>query len=1022
MAVMESSLDEIKRLVSTFSANEAEVTSKGSGYNETLLRRDYVDPFFKAMGWDIDNTQGLPQYLREVVHEANIQVEKAKKRPDYAFRAAGIRKYFVEAKKPSVQIEIDSDAAFQLRRYGWSAKMPISVLTNFKYLIIYDCRYVPKDGDDFRICRLKSYHYSEFVKKFDEIRDALSRDSVYSGRFDELFPVDKEVKGTNQIDSYFLSQIDEWRLKLGAEILKRNKAIRQDEINYLVHTFLNRLVFLRICEDRELERYERLLKVDSSKVYQELLELFKEADRKYNSELFDFTKDTLSPKIGIGNEVLMDIIRELYYPRSPYIFSVIESNVLGDIYELFLTKKIIITTKNRVELEQKPEIYHDKGIVTTPKFVIDYLTHQTLKKLCERKSPDDLTDVRIADIACGSGSFLLQAYQHLLDNALNLYLKEPEKHGAKVKQGLGGFWYLTLSEKRKILLNNIFGVDLDENAVEVTKFSLLIKLLEGETNESIRHLFLKEHLRALPNLKKNIKRGNSLVDRKIYKFRKASELTNGELNLLKPFDWKKEFPEIFKKDGFDVIVGNPPYTRIQTIKKISAAELDYYKSEHSHYLCGSRDNFDKYMLFVERAVELLRDGGRLGYIIPHKFTKIKAGEGLRELISKNSYLEEIIDFGIQQVFGEKSTTYTLLLVLRKAKNPVFRVEVVIDLQGWKVGKPGASEVFASSEISADRWVFLVGPLKKLVEKFKATPTKLKTFADIYVGLQTSKDEVYIIRPFKEGKDYVSFEDYKGKKWKIERDILRPCIYNLILSPFTTPKANSYIIFPYFMDENGKTIIYSREEMKKKFTKTWDYLVSHKKELLKRDIQPFSEETWYAYGRSQSLGKFDGRNKLIAKVLSREPCFAFDSSNIFFTGGGNGPYYGVSLKEDSSVSPYYLQAFLNNKLVEIMVSSSSSVFRGEYYSYGKQFISDLPIPTPNTQSTEGREECEKIEQLTKTLHSLNDKLAETETPGKKEIIESQISEVREELQNLIFDVFNLTEEEKKVVSEYNPRME
>ena len=1021
MAAMESFLDQIKGLVSKFSANEAELTSKASDYNETSLRRDYVDPLFKALGWDVDNSQWLPQYVREVVHEANIQVEKTNKKPDYAFRVGGIRKYFVEAKKPSVQIEKDSDAAFQLRRYGWSAKMPISILTNFKHLIIYDCRYVPKEGDDFRICKLRSYHYSEFAEKFDEIRDALSRDSVYSGRFDKLFPIDKEIRGTNQIDSYFLSQIDEWRLKLGAEILRRNNGISQDEINYLVHTFLNRLVFLRICEDRELEKYERLLNVDSSKVYQELLKLFKEADRKYNSELFDFTKDTLSSRIGIGNEVLLDIIRELYYPRSPYIFSVIESNVLGDIYELFLTKKISVT-KGKIGLEQKPEIYHDKGIVTTPKFIIDYLTNQTLQKLCEGKSPREIENLRVADIAGGSGSFLLEAYQHLLDYALSWYLKEPEKHADKIKQGPGGFCYLTLSEKRKILLNNIYGVDLDENAVEITKFSLLVKLLEGETNESIKHLFLKEHLRALPNLKKNIKCGNSLVDKKIYKYRKASQLTTVELNLLKPFEWKEEFPEVFKKGGFDVIVGNPPYTRIQTMKKVSALELDYYQSKHSGYLCAKRDNFDKYMLFVERALELVRDGARLGYIIPHKFTKIKAGEGLRELISKDSYLEEIVDFGTQQVFGEKSTTYTLMLILRKAANPTFRIEAVTDIQGWKVGKPGASETFSNTEISPSRWVFLVGPLKQLVEKIKATPTKLKTFADIYVGLQTSKDKIYLIHPFKEGKDYAFFEDYKGKKWKIEKGILKPCIYDLMLFPFATPKPNSYITFPYHTEKDGGAAVYSQEEMKKKFPKAWKYLESHKKELFKRNIQPFSEETWYAYGRSQSLSKFDGRNKLIVKVLSREPCFSFDSSNILFTGGGNGPYYGVSLKEDSPVSLEYLQAFLNNKLVEIMVSSSSSVFQGEYYSYGKQFISDLPIPTIDTGSAQGREEYEKIEQLTRTMRSLNDKLAETEIPEKKETIESQISEVKEELQSLIFDVFKLTEEEKKVLSEYNPGME
>lgn len=1014
---MESPLSEIKRLVDTFSANEAEITNRASEYNETLLRRDFVDPFFKALGWDIDNTKALPQYLREVVHEANIQVEKTKKRPDYAFRLAGTRKFFVEAKKPSVQIEKDSEAAFQLRRYGWSAKMPISVLTNFKYLIIYDCRYVPKEEENYLVCKLSIYHYSEFVEKFNEIHTILSRESTYSGKFDELFPIDQEIKGSNQIDSYFLSQIDKWRLKLGSEIIKMNKDISPDELNYLVNTFLNRVVFLRICEDRELEKYEALLNVNSSKVYKELLGLFQEADQKYNSDLFDFTKDTLSPKIGVGNEILLDIIRELYYPRSPYIFSVIESNILGDIYELFLTKKIGIRGKKKVELEEKPEIPHDKGVITTPKFIIDYLTDETLRKLCEGESPDDLVSIKIADIACGSGSFLLQAYQYLLDYSLSWYLKDPEKHKDKIRQGPGNFWYLNLSEKRRILLNNIYGVDLDENAVEVTKFSLLVKLLEGETNESIKHLFLTEHLQALPHLRSNIKCGNSLVDKKVYKYKKASSFTTSELNLLKPFEWKKEFPEVSKQMGFDLITGNPPYTRIQTMKKVSPLELAYYQSKHSNYLCGKRDNFDKYMLFVERSLGLLKDGGRLGYIIPHKFTKIKAGESLRDLISKDSYLEELVLFGTQQVFGKKSTTYTLLLILRKADTPAFKVEMVTDLQGWKVGNRGHSETFSSSEISRNPWVFLVGPLKKLIERIKQIPTKLKDCADIYVGLQTSKDEIYIIQPLKEKKDHVLFNDYKGKRWKIEKDILKPCIYDLILFPFATPKPNGHIIFPYHKDDKGETVLYSEEEMEEKFPNAWDCLKHHKKELLKRDIQPYSKEEWYKYGRSQSLAKFDGREKLIVKVLSREPCFPFDSSNILFTGGGNGPYYGVSLKEGSLVTLRYIQAFLNSKLVEIMVRSSSSVFRGEYYSYGKQFINDIPIPIVDMSTTEGKEKHDEIVRLAKKLQQLNDKLSSTKLPSKREIIETQISEIKEELDNLILDVYQVKKEEKKLLFEY-----
>ena len=1014
---MHQSLNQVKKLVDSFSANESEIIQKTSEYNETQLRRDFVDPFFKALGWDIDNTKDLPQYLREVVHEANIQVEKTKKRPDYAFKIAGTRKFFLETKKPSVPVERDSKSAFQLRSYGWSAKMPISVLTNFQYLIIYDCRYIPKETDDYRICRLSIYHYSDFIEKYDEIHEALSRDSLFKGKFDKLFPADEDIRGTEQIDHYFLTQIDEWRLNLGAEILKKNKNISREELNYLVQTFLNRLVFLRICEDRDLEKYETLMNVDPSKVYQDLLKLFKEADRKYNSELFDFTKDTLSPKVGIGNQVLLNIIKELYYPRSPYIFSVIESNILGDIYELFLTKVISIKGKNKVFLEDKPEISHDRGVVTTPKYIIDHIIKETVQNVCEKKALRNILKIKIADISCGSGSFLLQTYQYLLNFFLSFYLNSPKKHKNKIYEGPGGFWYLTLSEKRKILLNNIFGVDLDESAVEVTKFSLLIKLLEGETNDSINHLFVTEMFQALPDLKDNIKCGNSLVDEKFYKFKKASSLTTSELESIKPFVWRLKFQDVFKCGGFDVIIGNPPYTRIQTMKKIVSLELGYYQSKHSKYSCAKKDNFDKYMLFVERSLQLLKDGGKLGYIIPHKFSKIKAGEGLRDLISKNSYLEKLILFGTLQVFGKKSTTYTALLILKKMNNPKFEVEIVTDLQTWKVGMPGHYESFADSQISKNRWVFLVMPLKKLIARIEKTTKKLHEIADIYVGLQTSQDEIYIINPNKEAKAHVLFKDLKGKSWKIEKGVLKPCIYDLKLSPFVKPRSNGYIIFPYYIDPNGKAVLYSQARMRKSFPNTWKYLKHYKKELMDRSIQPFTEDTWYRYGRSQSLTKFDDRKKLIVKVLSQEPCFSFDDSNLFFTGGGNGPYYGVSLKKDfNKISPYYLQAFLNSKITEIIVNSSSSVFRGEYYSYGKQFISDLPIPILDINSEDEKKKHDEIVFLAKKIIALNKELHSTKIPSKKQVMESQIESVRKELDNFVFDIYGITREERKMISE------
>jgi hypothetical protein len=1007
----DQALEKVKRLVENFKHNESEYTKNGSGYNETEVRRDFIDPFFEALGWDVSNKGGLSQHTREVIHEDSVDVEDQNKKPDYAFRAGGIRKYFVEAKKPSVKIESDSKSSFQLKRYGWSAKMPVSVLTNFNYLIIYDCRTPPNEADDYRIGRLKQYHYTEFVNKFDEIYNALSRESVYSGKFDEIYKF-VEAKGVIQIDSFFLSQIEKWRERLAKEILIQNPNIVQSELNYVVQTFLNRLVFLRICEDRNLEKYETLLKVKPDDVYNEFLTLCKAADQKYNSGLFNFTKDVLSTKISLGNSVLRKIIAELYYPKSPYVFSVIETNLLGDIYEMFLSKEIVIKNKKTVEVREKPEIANEKGVVTTPKFIIDAIISKSLQKLIEGKSPNDISKMHFADICCGSGAFLIAAFQYLIDYHIDWYISDgPEKHKDRVYKGTGNSWFLTLEEKRRILTNNIFGVDIDENAVEVAKFGLLIKILEGETNESIKSLYDKSHVKALPDLDSNIQHGNSLVDKNIFKFKKISEMKSGELDSLRVFNWDEKFPKIFVNGGFDAIIGNPPYSRIQTMKKISPLELDYFQSKHSRYNTASSDNFDKYFVFIERAVQLLRNNGMLGYITPHKFMKIRSGESLRKLISENSYLNEIVYFGKEQVFGGKTTTYTAILVLSKKTNTNFKVEFVTDITSWKLGAQGFIATMKNSEISKDPWIFITGPLKKLHQRLKKIKTTLQTVAEIYVGLQTSMDEVYIIKPEKISGSLVSFKDVKGRQCTIEKKILKPCIYNLTLKPYSKPFANTLIIFPYH-NIGGNLIAYSLIEMKTKFPKALAYLNQFKKELAKRDISSKDRNAWYRYGRSQSLTKFKGREKLVVKVLSLEPVFAYDDNDLMFTGGGNGPYYGVSLKKDTKFSIHYLQALLNNPITDLFVKKSSSVFRGGYFSYGKQFIQNLPIISPDLSNKKQKQIHDEIVRLVKKLISLNTKYDRTTVPSKRKVLETQIEAFKDELDSHVYQLYQISEKERK----------
>jgi hypothetical protein len=515
----EQRLRAIQGLVNRFSQNRAAYIRANSDYNETQLRTDFLNPFLVALGWDVFNEKQAPQHLREVVHEGTVEVEDSgevfAKKPDYALRLGGERKFFVEAKRPSVPIVTSSAAAFQVRRYGWNARLPISVLSNFDQLIIYDCRIRPQAEDDARVARLKVYGYTEYVAELDEIYAQLSREAVYTGNFDAQFSVEEERAGEEPFDEYFLSQIETWRVQLAQDIAQQNPALTQVELNFLVQRLLNRIIFLRICEDRELERYQALQAVQT---YDELKALFCQADRRYNSGLFDFIEDQLSLNITVSSAVLISIFQELYYPASPYAFSVIEAGVLGEIYERFLGKQIIVTDQ-QVTIVEKDEVAASQGVVPTPKHVVDAIVERTLTPLCEGKSTAELAHLRLADIVCGSGSFLVAAYEYLLNAYLEGYLQEGvERHSDKVYEGVQNTWYLTLPERQRILCEHIFGVDIDLQAVEIARFSLLLKALEDVPAAAIAAHWQQYHTRALPNLQDNIRCGNSLVDSAYFEY------------------------------------------------------------------------------------------------------------------------------------------------------------------------------------------------------------------------------------------------------------------------------------------------------------------------------------------------------------------------------------------------------------------------------------------------------------------------------------------------------------------------
>lgn len=323
----------------------------------------------------MDNTQGLAEAYKDVVHEDAIRIGGAVKAPDYCFRIGGTRKFFLEAKKPSVSIGEEISAAYQLRRYAWSAKLPLSILSDFEEFAVYDCRIKPNNHDSASTARVFICRFKDYSQKWGWISSIFSKDAVLKGSFDKYAEANKAKRGTAEVDDDFLATIEHWRSELARNLALRNSRPSQRELNFAVQRIIDRIIFLRICEDRGIEIYGRLLALmNGPNIYPRLCEILEDADAKYNSGLFYFKAekgrheppDMITLTLRVDDKLLRDLLKGLYYPESPYEFTVISSDILGQVYEQFLGKVIRLTAGHRAVVEDKPEAKKAGGVYYTP--------------------------------------------------------------------------------------------------------------------------------------------------------------------------------------------------------------------------------------------------------------------------------------------------------------------------------------------------------------------------------------------------------------------------------------------------------------------------------------------------------------------------------------------------------------------------------------------------------------------------------------------------------------------------------
>jgi type I restriction-modification system DNA methylase subunit len=948
---MKETLKQISDLVERFERNIEAYRSPA--YNETQLRIEFVDPFFEALGWDVTNRAGYAEQYKDVIHEDAIKIAGATKAPDYCFRIGGVRKFFLETKKPSIDIKSQVSPAYQLRRYAWSAKLSVSILTDFEEMAIYDCRLRPKPSDKPSIGRVRFYTYTQYIDSFEEIYNLLSKESVLKGSFDKFAESDRQKRGTTEVDAEFLKEIESWREALAKDIAVKNPKLSIQELNFAVQLTIDRIIFLRMCEDRGIEPYGQIQSLfNGTNTYRRLKEIFYHADTKYNSGLFDFKADRLTPEINVDDKPLKDIFKTLYYPESPYEFSVLSADILGHVYEQFLGKVIRLTEGHRAKVEEKPEVRKAGGVYYTPTYIVEYIVKNTVGKLCENKTPRKINSLKILDPACGSGSFLLGAYQYLLDYHRDWYQKDgPQKHTKEIYQGYGGQWCLTTQEKKRILLNNIYGVDIDPQAVEVTKLSLLLKVLEGENQDTLERQMKLFKERALPDLGSNIKCGNSLIGPDFYQGKQMDLLNSEEIYRINPFDWQKEFPEIMKRGGFDAAIGNPPYGA-----EFAKDSTDYLKNKFQTFVWRG----ESYLVFVERGIHLLKLKGLLGYIIPDTYLNLGFTQSLRTFLLRHSKLCEIVSLP-SNVFSGGTVDTTLLFAERVNQAANFHEsKVLVKVFNKKskiqsINQP-SREFTISTKVWFEQNAFNIHSdiaESKIISRIESENKPLSHIGEIFYGIK-------------------AYQVGKGKPPQTE-DILER-------KPFTPFKKEDNTFLPFF---DGKHV--GRYEL------LWE------------------KNNWLKYGpwlaEPRQPQKYEGEKILIRKIVSQ----TLIATYIPETSYCNTLLFVLKIKRDVNLGYHCLLGILNSKFIGWYFRKKFQISADD--TFPQIMIRDIlqfPIPKPS------KARHDRMIGLVEQMLSLHKQFAASKTPDEKTRLQRHIDATDQQINQLVYELYGLTEEEIKIV--------
>mgnify|MGYP002510207168 CR=1 FL=1 len=983
-----NSKDDLKALIEKYieykNANKAKEMSEES-------TRSWINELLKIFDWDILDTQQVQQekIVDEEQKDKLSKIDSIHTKPDYSLVNGINVKAYLDAKKIDTDIFKNKKAAFQVRSYGWSAGLPCAFLCNFEQFAILDCRYMPQKGDDANIGAIQ-IPMENYIDEFDTMYNHLNRLLVYKNNLQKIYSSER-TEGTQTVDDLFNKFLSKFRVTLANEIYLKNASfIDEEELNYYTQIILDRIIFIRVCESRKIEKEGMLLEF----VNKGFWETFKNSCYARFYDHYDgamFSKDSKFSKILLDNKIFNDFIFKLYYPY-PYKFDVIPTKVIAKVYEEFLAYSLRIKN-NAVVVELKSEYIKTKGAISTTDFIADAICKEIFanRKLEE---PKDILDLKILDPCCGSGVFLIAAYEYLA-NAFMGFVSESNQwcivNGDKK--------YLTIAAKQKIMTSCLFGIDCDPTAVEVTKMSLALKIVDDLDMTVLNEIGIFGD-KILSGIHKNIIIGNTLVDVDI-------PCHSKDIKNIRPLNIKNTvYKSVFdEKQGFDYIIGNPPYVETKFFKADSLPVYEYLKNHYTVF----EGKADLAILFIEKAMDLLNFGGSLGMIIQRRWFKTQYGRGIREFIAAGKYLHKLLDIETNSLFKGRVTYVSIMILTKQANEDVYYDWIRGDVSDVQLyfEFPRKLKQMEHSYFSSAIWAPELKSIFDIKNRYTKQYGTVGSNVNIALkdGIQALWKKMYDITEYSEENGLIIGKNGFGESVSIEKGMVKPVIYNKAFFPLKEMIPDAYRIFPYKGKENKTKL--SMDEIKMEYPLAYKYLLDNKKKITEK-VKCNGGEYWPTYTREHSHELLK-RAKIIVPMTKKETCASLihdkdmymDNANVWF----------LIYEGDDIIVMKALTMIINSTIFSVFGKCGANQANNGYYKFNRQFID--PIPLPNVKINRSNVYINKLAVFYDEMKEL---LAEYEKASKTDkVYYKSVMDARWSLiDDCCYELYEISKEEKSMI--------